>query len=244
MNSNPISNSNSTSTSTFDFSKYISVDNLHHAYVIEAEPTAARSALLSFLESVGINVTRNPDIFIEDYGTFGINESRELKARQQQAALTVNGKKFFLYTIGSFTNQAESALLKTFEEPTPDTHFFIFISRADNLLATLKSRVQIIKMGKTSSDRLIADNFLNLNIGERILFINKLIKKHEKDENSNLLKEEANELLNGLEVVLMENDKLKSDSILSFRILNKSREFVAIQGSSVKMILEEIAVLL
>lgn len=50
--------------------------------------------------------------------------------------------------------QAANALLKTFEEPPANTHFFLICPSPSSLLATVRSRVQVLRFGPLSESEL------------------------------------------------------------------------------------------
>ena len=60
--------------------------------------------------------------------------------RQGERAIAQT-KKFFIIQTDFFNEAAQQALLKIFEEPASDVHFFILTSRASALLDTLASRL-------------------------------------------------------------------------------------------------------
>jgi DNA polymerase III delta prime subunit len=117
----------------------------HHVFLIEGNHEVTKPALLIFLEEeFEIKVAGNPDFRMEDFLSFGIDESRALKAMQLRRAFTEGAKKIFVVSANSFTSEAQNSLLKIFEEPTADTHFFILTPSVQFFLPTLLSRVVCI----------------------------------------------------------------------------------------------------
>ncbi len=117
----------------------------HHVFLIEGNHEDTKPALLAFLEEeFKIQAAGNPDFRTEDFLSFGIDESRTLKAIQLRRAFTEGAKKIFIVSASNFTSEAQNSLLKIFEEPTVDTHFFILTPSVQFFLPTLLSRVVCI----------------------------------------------------------------------------------------------------
>jgi hypothetical protein len=116
---------------------------LHHAYCIAIGDDAKRVAeeIAEFLgRELGIVLRGNPDFWHSEHGVFGIDEARLLRDAAGRKALRA-GKKFFVITANGMTREAQNALLKTVEEPAPDTHFFFLVKKPVTLLPTLCSRL-------------------------------------------------------------------------------------------------------
>src|ERR1700748_691393 len=95
---------------------------MHHAYLYEGPlsvlPQLADDACKRFnfernpSTSLGAS---NPDILIEQWEKFGIEEARELN--QHASLKSTNGRSLFILGISSVTSEAQQALLKLFKEP-------------------------------------------------------------------------------------------------------------------------------
>lgn len=117
----------------------------HHVFLVEGNHESTKPALLDFLkDEFEIKAAGNPDFRMEDFESFGIDESRILKAMQLRRAFSEGAKKIFILSAHTFTLEAQNSLLKIFEEPTADTHFFILTPSAQFFLPTLLSRVVVI----------------------------------------------------------------------------------------------------
>ncbi len=127
------------------FEHYKKTGYLHHAHIIEGAHIEVVPELLSAIERhMGIYAKGNPDLTVEVHQSFGIDESRTLSSRQTRASFGDETRKIFIISTDSFTREAQNALLKTFEEPTADTHFFIIVP-LPNLEASLLSWVPAIR---------------------------------------------------------------------------------------------------
>lgn len=141
----------------------------HHVFLIEGRHEDMKPALLSFLEEeFKIKAASNPDFRMEDFSSFGIDESRTLKAMQLVRAFTEGAKKIFIVSAGNFTSEAQNSLLKIFEEPTPDTHFFILTPSVQFFLPTLLSRVVCISENTREGNFEAVKKFLNEPYSKRL----------------------------------------------------------------------------
>ncbi len=231
------------------FEHYKRTGYLHHAHIIEGELASVVPVLLSAVERhMGIVVKGNPDLSVIEYQSFGIDESRELSSRQSRAGFGDSGKggpskKIFIISAQSFTREAQNALLKTFEEPTEGTHFFIIIPRLDAILPTLKSRVVFV--GHRMSDKkdeikVVAEKFLDSNLEQRFAMIKKLteVKKGETVD-----REKIRNILDYIERILYTRMAgLPAGDI--FREIYQTKTYLADRGSSPKMLLEHLAIVI
>lgn len=142
----------------------------HHAYLFIGAPDEGRKHFASFLEILGVEKNNNPDVFTFELETFGIDDARHLSALSAEKAF--GSKKVFLLSPQRFTLEAQNALLKTLEEPSPETHFFLVTRERGTLLPTLLSRVQILEMRRGNSEEQseLGDKFLTLDLTRRLNF--------------------------------------------------------------------------
>ncbi len=123
--------------------------HLHHAYVIEGNVAASRTALFYFLKAEYGVLPGNPDLFLFSADAFGVDDSRAITEANMRKALSSSGKssgkKFIVADFHSISGQAQNSLLKTLEEPYPGTHIFLLTSTAVTLLPTVLSRVHVIQ---------------------------------------------------------------------------------------------------
>lgn len=214
--------------------------DLHHAYVIEGGDSI-KDKLLQYIEGLGITTKGNPDVHVREYNVFGIDDGRAIQALESKKAVIAD-KKIFILHINSITREAQNSLLKTFEEPTSGTHFFILIPSANVLLETLLSRVQVIKM-KENSNSHFAKQFLSASPAERLALITEIIESKDKQEAISLVNSLEGELytqsdfsknIGGVEHITTE----------SFEALQSVRSYLNDRSSSVKILLEHLSVTL
>jgi hypothetical protein len=199
-----------------------------HAYLLVGDPVEIESLVISSLENKGISLKGSPDFFLSKEKVFGIDEARELSARAHRNAF--GEKKIFLLIPEKITTEAQNALLKTFEEPTSNTHFYLVLRAEDVVLPTLRSRTQVIKIGSGNQETLEAKNFLRQATKERLNFAKKFA---EKEMN---LTRFLDELL-----VLLRSSGAQTDSIEK---VYKLRLYSDDRGTSPRLVLEHLSLVL
>lgn len=239
------------------FEHYKKTGYLHHAYIIEGQKREILPLLLPvFEQQMGIRIRGNPDFTILEYQSLGIDESRELSLRQSRAGFGESApgqgnnspRKIFIVSAESFTHEAQNALLKTFEEPTPHTHFFVIIPRLHILIPTLKSRVIIVRgrnlFPPKDEMRDFAEKFLNSPLQERLAIIKK-ITETKKDEVVD--REKIRRILDHLEQILytrFAGEKKGGEQSNIFHEIYQTKTYLTDRGSSPKMLLEHLAIAL
>ena len=238
-------------------------NNLHHAYLIEGTEEEIVPEIFKFMEILGIETSANPDFYHISVDSFKIEDARNLKSVEHEKSFST-GKKIFLISANNFLLEAQNTLLKIFEEPIENTHFFIIIPNTDTLLKTLVSRFYLIKTKTKLGDELKeAEKFMALPLKNRIDFIKELLVEPEKDAGIVLLdstRSKALKFLNALETI-SQSKFLKNSSGLTlpgvpggthtiqnsleiyFKHIFKVREFLNQPGSSVKNLMESLALI-
>jgi len=214
---------------------------LHHAYLIEGDRRVVFPKLSQFFkDEMGILCEKNnPDFWYGEFEKFGIDDSRQIKEMQIQRALTEQ-PRIFIIAAHFFTKEAQNTLLKVFEEPAKNVHFFLIITSSEKILPTLRSRFFLVPntnlLTVSQKQELIsnASAFLNGNIAERNKIIQPLIEN--KDKVNTLL------LLDQFEIILNmreKNEKLQSYQNF-FNDIVKCRSYLYNNAPSIKMILEHL----
>jgi DNA polymerase III delta prime subunit len=213
---------------------YKNTGSLHHAYIIEGDRTAVREALFSFIEKdVKENIQGNPDFWHGQFETFTIDDARKLQEAQAMKAFSDN-RKIFILELNGMTHEAQNALLKAFEEPTPSTHFFIIAPSREIFLPTLRSRVQIISdTTEGGAGTIDPKEFLMSTPAKRLELIADIVEEKNKAE--------AVHLVNGIIVALSESKQEIAKEIYSE--LLKCRGYLNDRSPSVKLILEHLSLI-
>ena len=222
--------------------------NLHHAYLIEGNSETILPLIYDYLKNkLNFSLDNNPDYYYAEFETFGIDDGRRINELQNKKAIGKknsesfgSGKQIFVIKTNFITREAQNSLLKMFEEPTSNTHFFIIMSSSEALLPTLKSRLLILKRGL--SDNLQKDfvrDFLMVDISERL----KMVKKFFGDSKKKIPADKSGAILflNELEKQLREKIDIKKVSkkeLFVFDEIMKCRSYLNDRSPSVKMLLE------
>lgn len=213
-----------------------SKESLHHAYFIEGDRRAALADIEKFLyESFKIIRQGHPDIHYSEHESFGIDESRRLRDMQSMKPV-LGGKKIFIIALSGITNEAQNSLLKIFEEPTPETHFFVISSSARMLLPTLRSRVVVISHPSAKNISLgdnEAERFVAMSPRDRLTFVADMAEEKNKTAVEMFLKALIAELY---------EKKLKTRA-KSIKETVSLAEYVKDRSPSLKLILERVAML-
>jgi len=221
--------------------------SLHHAYLLVGEKEFVFQELQKFLnEKLNFSTISNPDFWLGEFDNFGIDDGRLVKDFQSKKAFS-GGKKILIIRTNFLTHEAQNSLLKVFEEPTDNTHLFLIVPSAENLLSTLKSRLMILKdldVGRPNIfggeiSKLGVEKFLKGNISKRFELIKVFLPKSKEDRIS---KSEIINFLNELEEFLYKNKKLVNIDLEDiFFEIRQCRSYLSDRSPAVKMILEHLS---
>src|SRR3989344_368475 len=112
--------------------KHLDKNNLHHAYLIEGAREEIVPEIFSFCESLNIKTSGNPDFCHITIDNFKIDEAFDLRSMSGNRGFS-SAKKIFVISVNSFSLDAQNVLLKMFEEPIENTHFFLVVPDANSL---------------------------------------------------------------------------------------------------------------
>lgn len=219
--------------------------DLHHAYLIEGKKEVVLPEILGFLKDVNITLSNNPDLVEISIDNFKIDEAFVLKAMSAERGITEN-KKVFIVSANQFSLDAQHALLKLFEEPIADTHFFIITPDTDALIRTFVSRFFLIKTGDGAEDfTKDVENFINMPARARIDFLKEFMADVDDESAEESIRSKSLKFLNTLEKELHDRVFNKSKILISnsdfFYQILKAREFLRQPGSSTKSLMESVA---
>ncbi len=235
--------------------KQLSVkNNLHHAYLIEGSREEILPEVFSFLEDMGVKTSANPDFYNISIDSFKIKDAQYLKSLSSEKSFSEkkDSKKIFIISMNNFLLEAQNALLKIFEEPTPDTHFFLIVPDASALLQTVVSRFYFIPAEARLSQNMTesvgqAEKFLIMSLSARIAFLKEFLSVEESDDEEiesaveTSARSKASVFLNALELALHHKTAKGKVDIQSFDQIFQVREFLRQPGSSVKSLMESVA---
>ena len=212
----------------------------HHSYVIVGQRDTTVSQLLDlFSNKFGIVINSNPDFSVMHFESLGIDEARKVKELQSMKSLG-NSKRIFVISTNAITVQAQNAMLKMFEEPTENTHFFIVVPSSSFFIDTLLSRVVLINTATyiESDKTLDPKKFLKATYPERLKMVEKFLKTY-KDNKEN--KSIANNFLSEIENILAKDVKGNKASLEKVLEIKK---YIFDTSSSLKILLETASLVL
>ena len=209
----------------------------HNAYFIQSFKDSVLKLKEFLKEKFGISHTRNPDFYYEKFEILGIDESRKIKENHLSKSFSENSKRIFIIECSGITHEAQNSLLKIFEEPNENSHFFLIMSNPEMLLPTLRSRLFILRgVEQDNTENPIikdAENFLKLSKKGKIDFVDDLAKRI-SDEKA--MKSDAQEFLNALEIVIYKKNGSKNTKAL--KAILKARDYLNDRSPSIKQLLE------
>ena len=242
-------------------SKHIDKNNLHHAYLIEGIGEKVLPEILEAIEDLGIKTVGNSDFVHLKADSFKVEDARNLKSFSREKANS-GGKKIFVISANNFLLEAQNTLLKMFEEPIENTHFFLIVPDTNALLRTFVSRFYVIKP-KEGIELKEAEEFIKMPLQSRINFIKELVAEIEESEEEMVsldsARSKALKFLNAVESVLHNKFINNFSGLLhpsdgTFPVQNslqiclhqifKVREFLRQPGSSAKNLMESVALII
>lgn len=212
---------------------------MHHSYVIKGEQESGiESALELIIRELGLRTSGNPDVAILRYNLFSVDDARRVIGLASQTS-TTGEHKVIIVAAARMYHEAQSALLKLFEEPAPGLYLFLVLPSLGGLLPTLRSRVSVLS-ATAKNDRVSdeAVEFIKATPEKRTAIIKKLISGKD-DESKRANRDEAILILNGIEnaaaVDVVRNARLLED-------VATLRGFLHDRSAPVKMILEHLSI--
>ena len=228
----------------------INSKNLHHAYCILGNSDAVIKELEKFIiKELNFSIIDNPDFWYGEFDVMDIEDGRAIKNSHQNRP-TKGDKKIFVVSANFITEKAQNAMLKLFEEPRGDTHFFLVLPSLSNIIPTFRSRLFIIdtnlsaQAGEAGGSVINPKDFLQMTTGKRMESVKKLCEIITDEEASKI---EIIKFINALETELKINVnflKIKKSEAKMFEELEKVRQYAGEQSPSLKMLLEHVSLIL
>lgn len=224
--------------------KTIKNNALHHAYCILGNQNEIVGELEKiFKKELNFSINNNPDFWYGEFDVMDIEDGRKIKDLHQNKPV-LNDKKIFVVCANFITEKAQNAMLKLFEEPRGDTHFFLIIPSLNNIISTLRSRFFIIDSNCSCDSDVDIKKFLNKNIGGRLEDIKELCESVSDEEKSKI---EIINFINRLETELKNKiniSKITKEELKLFEEIEKVRQYASEQSPSLKMLLEYLAIII
>lgn len=228
--------SQSVSASRDVLGNHFSETNLAHAYHIVSDDPGIVGRLRGFLAAMMPRERMHFDALVVESDNYGVEEARGLRARVAQKAF--GGRRFIVFRVSAFTEEAQQALLKTIEEPGLGNHFFFITGTdgAETLIPTLRSRLLLIRDRAPEPARgAQAREFLESAPAARLGFVREIIESEDRGR--------AEEFLRGIEIAIEESVAGGGNLPLGsfYREFIRSQKYLRRPSGSLKMVLEHIA---
>lgn len=214
----------------------------HHAYVYEGPSSLLEPLAKDARVRFGFTDEADPDVRVELWEKFGIEESRALVERM--SLRTTQGRALHVLCMVRSTSDAQQALLKLFEEPAEGVVFVLLVPHG-MLLPTLRSRfleypenISRLNLDMGGGQEIsTAQEFLAWPYAKRSAWITAFIKG---DDDGG--REKVRNFINALEAELYARLANKPQDVQSgLQDIARFRAYLADSAPSVKMILEHFA---
>lgn len=218
--------------------------NRHHAFVIEAGGERGVQAARAWVkEELGMELRNNPDIVVLRYGLFSVEDARSVLESAAQAPFFGSSKAVIIAASRAY-HEAQNALLKLFEEPPPGTYLFFVLPSLGGLLPTLRSRVQVLNVGRQASHiPEAAAEFIKASKEKRSAMIKRLASGADEEERREN-RERALAIVNGIEeAAYLSEDGVPAHAKL-LQEIQILREHLYDRSAPVRMILEHLSLVI
>lgn len=171
-----------------------------HSYFYAGEQEAGIAAAHAFGETeLGLSREGNPDVVTFRYGLFSVDDARRVIRLSDQAPLT-GDQKLIIVAVERLFHEAQNALLKLFEEPTPGTTLILVVPTIGIVLPTLRSRMTSLPRTDQHKYSDEVRDFIRATEAEREKIVSKLLDraKSDKDEEKQRARGELLRLMEGL----------------------------------------------
>jgi len=213
----------------------------HHAYLVRSPRESGILHVKHVLAELGVQTEGNPDVRVWDEESCSVDTARDI--REATAKKPFSDKQVCIIAGDTFTVEAQNALLKTLEEPGEGTYIVVITPNPGILLPTLLSRLAEFQEGEPSATITKHDvvAFLSLSVPERLSYLEPILKNKDKTT--------ARALVDGIlevyhdEAMAMGADALRA-SAPYLTELSDMRGYLTDRSSSVKLIMEHLALLL
>ncbi len=208
------------------------VGNVH----LIAGDASSTQALLHMLRREGIATSKNPDLYLREYSSFGIDEARSLCSRASMRAFGM--KRIFIVVASAMTTEAQNALLKTIEEAPGNALFFFIVPAPHMLLLTIRSRAQILDLGRSTQKGLVdMQVFLKADAVQRLEMLKPMLEKGNDD------KRDVGVIITFLSSLERSMEHVRPNDRAGLESIYRARKYIGDKGALVKPLLEQVALL-
>jgi len=145
--------------------------NLGHAYLFTGQDMIGkRTFALELVKKINLldeSVDQHPDIFyLHEESTISIEKIRDLKKFMSLKPYSAPYKFVIIDNAHTMTTEASNSILKTLEEPSPNSILILITSQMYQMLPTVISRCEIVKFAPHANS--ILRNYLKkLSLNEK-----------------------------------------------------------------------------
>jgi len=211
----------------------------HHAYVIEGDKEKVLLSLKEYLNKFYDSSSTNPDIFEHHFPNFLVEHARLIKDADIKTPFS-HAQKSILISFDSITREAQNALLKVLEDPSPTSRFFIVTNSVEVLLPTVLSRVEVVRHESYGINKSVIDisSFLKAKPVKRLEMVSALLKQIGDEE---LSKQEARNFLKNLKIGCEEELLKGRVDAQKLKTILKTIVFSEDKSASLKLLLERVS---
>ncbi len=231
----------------------------HHAYFFAGDSERGIATATAYAEKeLGIQGTNNPDILIQRFGLFSVEDARKISDIAYRSPTNGN-QKILIVAAPRIFEQAQNALLKIFEEPPAGVTLVLVIPSEGILLPTLRSRLlplphtvqpNATEHRATGEIDPLTKEFIRANTKEKEKLIAKLVdqSKSDTEEVKQVTRASAITLIEGLtKYFYTEREKAKSvnvqqELLLFLSDLNRFVPIMHTRSAPLKLIFEHILI--
>lgn len=143
---------------------------LHHAYFLLVSERELGVEMLKddVYTHLSISLIGNPDFIFRSYDRMAIDHAHELRETLGNRPINT---RICIVSVGVVLQEAQNALLKIFEDPPQNTHFFMVSETDSYLLPTLRSRFFVHHVSQSGTSKKEVEKFLTLSLGERMSYV-------------------------------------------------------------------------
>lgn len=207
----------------------------HHANLIVGRVDPKNIVKEVLKNDLSFEVEKNPDYFIFEKETFGIDEARIFE-KWSIGKPFVGEKKASLLIFDSITVDAQNALLKLLEEPKAGTYVFIYSNYDIDFLPTFLSRIRICNasdlLEKEEESKTTSKKFSSQKKFNKISFINDITKK---DDSKKIIQTTLDEIENNL---YNEISGVSRSNLRKLKAVLKAKKYISKKNIPSKNILE------
>ncbi|MDD3531903.1 MAG: hypothetical protein PHR64_01065 [Candidatus Shapirobacteria bacterium] len=160
----------------------------HSIIITGGDQKSREEAILTLAQKQGQKIIENnPDVFlINQEEAVGINIIRQIKTWLGKKAYQEKNRLVLIYQAQQLTTEAQNAFLKTLEEPPENTIIILAVNNSHQLLPTIASRCQIIRLKPKDRTNRQQDyqelvDIFHQDLGKKILFAQKKGKEERKE---------------------------------------------------------------